>query len=295
MGERDGKKPTPVTNGHMPAGNGAATPGVQPSVGGPRNRLPPPRRSRPARIVVAAHAAQGPDTQRRADFDEATLIDGASAVSQPPQCETFEAPRRRRELEHTQIVIPLPPPELPRRARLGSPADPLAQTAGEIVCSDGRSRRARAPRAAVVIEGDRRRGLALGLAIGIAAIAGAAIGFSAISSPGLPRVVAPGPANPARAARVEEAALAPRQPVVEQLPVAAREPEAAPAEAPTARDEAPPPRVERTPVARPLRQRTIAPSSSIGRHKTGQPARASKRARSRALSYDPDALFLKRP
>jgi hypothetical protein len=303
MGERDGKQPTPMTNGHRPASDAPSTPASQPSVGLPGavkpkgtpkaagNRLPPPTRSR-VRLIMPPRAAQGSNTRRADDLDEAMLHDGTRVLSPPPPPERFE-PRRRREPERTQIVIPLPPPELDSRVRMSSPTDPLAQTAGEIVCGRGRANR-RMPRAAIVVEGGRRRGIALGLAVGIAAIAGAALGVSAISSSGLPRN-APVPVQVERAARVEEAPPAPRRPVVEELPVAARELEAAPVAPPVARDDAPRPRVERPPVARPLRQRTIAPTASIGRHKTAQPVRANKQARSRALTYDPDALFLKRP
>src|SRR6185436_9544837 len=148
----------------------------------------------------------------------------------------------------------------------------------------------------------------LGLAV-IAAIAGTGIGFSAVSSSGVPPVIVPGMARTESGTRAEPATRseprpepAPRRPIVEEMPVAARAPEPAPAEAarpePASEpDEIAPSRVDRMPVARPLRQRTIAPSSAVGiRHKTTHPAKASKQARSpRTLSYDPDALFLKRP
>ena len=320
MGDRDGQKPTPVTNGHRPANDNPSIPEVrQPSValpgivkpkGTPKaagNRLPPPTRPRAARLVSAPRVAQSPHTGHAADFDEATLVDATKVMAPPPPPEPFTPPRRRPEAERTQIVIPLPPPDLGPRSRSSSPAltdtDPLAQTAGEIVCGRGRAASKGAPRAAVVVAGARRRQVAvgvLGLAV-IAAIAGTAIGFSSSS---VPPVVVPVPVpvmmRPERATRSEPPTEpAPRRPIVEELPVAARAPEPAPPAPPepaSEPDEIAPPYVERMPVARPMRQRTIAPSSSVGvRHKT-HPAKASKQARSaHALSYDPDALFLKRP
>ena len=321
MGDRDGKKQAPVTNGHRPANDIPSPPDVQPSIslpgivkpkGTPKaagNRLPPPTRPpRAVRLVVSPRAAQNLNTGHAADLDEATLVDGTKVFAPPPPPDNAGAALRRRpEAERTQVVIPLPPPELPMRSRGASPApagmtdgDPLAQTAGEIVCGRGRGGWRRAPRAAVVVAGERRRQVAvgvLGLAV-VAAIAGTAIGFSAISSssmpPVMPPVIAPGLTHPKRAEPPPEAE--PRQPIVEELPVSARAAEPAPDEAPGARDIAPP-RVERPPIARPLRQRTIAPSSSVGiRHKSTHSAKAAKQARSsRSLSYDPDALFLKRP
>jgi len=349
MGDRDGKPPTPVANGHRPSSDNASLPEVrQPSValpgivkpkGTPKaagNRLPPPTRARAARLVAAPRVAQSPNTRHAADLDEATLVDGTKVLSPPPPPDT--APRRRPQAERTQIVIPLPPPDLEPRSRSSSPmieSDSLQQTAGEIVVGRGRAGRARAPRAAVVVQGTRRRQIAigvLGLAV-IAAIAGTGIGFSASSSSGVPPVIVPGmartepakstePATRTELAKSTELAKntelakstkpatrakpaiepAPHRPIVEEMPVAARAPEPAPAEAarpePASEpEEIAPSRVDRMPVARPLRQRTIAPSSAVGiRHKTTHPAKASKQARSpRTLSYDPDALFLKRP
>ncbi|HZJ65705.1 MAG TPA: hypothetical protein VFD36_19480 [Kofleriaceae bacterium] len=331
MGDRDGKPPTPVANGHRPPSDNASLPEVrQPSValpgivkpkGTPKaagNRLPPPTRARAARLVAAPRVAQSPNTRHAADLDEATLVDGTKVLSPPPPPDT--APRRRPQAERTQIVIPLPPPDLEPRSRSSSPmieSDSLAQTAGEIVVGRGRAGRTRAPRAAVVVQGARRRQIAigvLGLAV-IAAIAGTGIGFSTISSSGVPPVIVPGMARtePAKstelakstesAPRAEQAVEpAPRRAIVEEVPVAAPAPEPAPAEAarpePASEpDEIAGSRVDRMPVARPLRQRTIAPSSAVGiRHKTTHSAKASKQARSpRTLSYDPDALFLKRP
>lgn len=264
------------------------------------NRLPPPKRPPqtlqlvvPPRIARASipPAVERPAVERPAfqlpsvDLDEPTVRD-APPLPPPPVVAQLAIRRRQRSPEPTQIVAPLPPPLPPRP--LGA-----LESYGRILDSESTGGRvsgevkstARLPSGPM-----SWRRIVVGLAGGamlVGAVVGLVIGRWRQETPSVER---PGAAQ--RAAQALAEAAAPEEITIEEVPQPARAdlPSAQPSSAEPPENAEPPPGAEPA-VAKPARSRHRASSATTPRPTTHHRSVRS----SKSLTYDPDALFLKRP
>lgn len=252
------------------AGTSASRPGtLLPRADG--NRLPAPirpPRSIPVAPIATPVVAAAPSVTPARDG-----IEPAPSAAPP----TTAAGTIRRAAEETQIVAPLPSPFEPPKRKRGRAATPRVIVDRALVESGTPRFAARARRALVAIRYSGVGGL-IGAAVLVALVAVVAIGFSSddVTRPPVRREVAeapedvtvePLPSPPARAV--------PAEPDEIEIP-AASEPPVAP------RAKALPPAPHEVRAPRPPRSRAkVAPSP---RAKAARP-----------MTYDPDALFLKKP
>lgn len=286
------------------------------------SRLPPPTRA-PRRARVSAPPLVSPNviprSTLRIELDEPTFVDGPPRGMPPPLPVIARVPRAQpadraaivpplkpppmravpaehTDAERTEVVIPLPPPivrqacavEGAARVEIERPEAALARLgiAPPVASPGGRIE----PRAA---NPDSHRAARLFCAAtGITAMLVIAIGFPMPSpGPGAPQPYAP------PVVTVREPTIAPQPPPPRREPAETRpEADLAATPSPIALDaessasSTEPLRGERD-ATRPARSHRATPAATGANHK---PAARSPRG-SRALSYDPDALFLKRP
>lgn len=217
------------------------------------------------------------------ELDEPTVVDEihdhAVVPPLPPPPPAAATGRRRRADPPTQIVEPLPAPprDTEPHGRILDTESTGGQISGEVSNAAplpaGRSapwRRSVVGLACVAV----LVGSVIGLAIGRLAREAAAIAAPREAAPALPMRAAP-----AGASRV----------IVEELPPPASA-EPRPSLEPAANVELEMAGDPEPVVAKPARSRHRAASATMPR-----PAAGHRAGRSKALTYDPDALFLKRP
>jgi hypothetical protein len=260
------------------------------------NRLPSP--SQPPRSVpVVTPPIAGAAARNRppVEVDEPTEV-----TTTPPEPASRVAVSSRRA-DVTQIVKPLPPPvEPPHRAR--SPSSHIIVDDPEIARVTTSVAEPRAATVAPRTERGKRIGVAvLGGAVLVAVILVVAIGFSTSSVPEVsPRAAAPveatlpPPAPPAAppAAPVPAQSTAPVQAQPTAPAVAGASTEEPADSAPAADEASALDEIEMSPAP----EVAASKGASRPRPRVRQKNAQVKTARStRALTYDPDALFLKKP